>query len=126
MGKYKRIADQDIREMKKTLDGLPDKNLGKTREEAIDLLNANILKALDKGYTIRELAEIMARGNVSIPAPLIRARVLPPREKPQKATAPKAVKEEKAKPVISREESVAPSKKQPQTPAYYTPDKEVL
>ena len=126
MGKYKRIADQDIREMKKTLDALPDKNLGKTREEAADLLNANILKALEKGYTIRELAEIMAKGNVTIPAPLIRARVLPPRDKPQKAPVSKAAKEEKPKPTMARSETSAPSKKQPDTPAYYTPDKEVL
>ena len=126
MGKYKRIADQDIREMKKTLDTLPDKNLGKTREEAVDMLNAHILKALDKGYSIRELVEIMARGNVSIPAPLIRARVLPPRDRLQKATVSKAAKEEKPKPRMARPETSAPSKKQPDTPAYYTPDKEVL
>lgn len=126
MGKYKRIAEQDIREMKKTLDALPDKNLGKTREEAADLLNANILKALEKGYTVRELAEIMAKGNVSIPAPLIRAKVFPPRDKPQKAPVSKAAKKEKPKPTMSKPESHVPSKKQPETPAYYTPDKEVL
>jgi len=125
MGKYKRIAEQDIREMKKTLDALPDKNLGKTREEAADLLNANILKALEKGYTVRELAEIMAKGNVSIPAPLIRAKVLPPRDKPQKAPVSKTAKKEKPKPTMPTESHV-PSKKQPETPAYYTPDKEVL
>ena len=123
MGKYKRIADQDIREMKKTLDTLPDKHLGKTREEAVDMLNAHILKALEKGYTIKELVEIMAKGNVSIPAPLIRAKVLPPRDKPQKTPVPKA---EKAKPAMLKPDSPAPSKKQPETPAYYTPDKEVL
>lgn len=32
MGKFKRIAMKDIKAMQKTLDDLPDKNLGKTRE----------------------------------------------------------------------------------------------
>ena len=72
MGKFKRIPVKDINAMRKILDDLPDKNLGKTREEAAELLNANILKALEKGYTVKELAEIMAQGNVVIPAPVIR------------------------------------------------------
>lgn len=79
MGKFKRIPVKDIRAMQKILDDLPDKNLGKTREEAVELLNANILKALEKGYTLKELTDIMAKGNVIIPAPVIRAKVLPRR-----------------------------------------------
>ena len=79
MGKFKRIPVKDIRAMQKILDDLPDKNLGKTREEAAELLNANILKALEKGYTLKELTDIMAKGNVIIPAPVIRAKVLPRR-----------------------------------------------
>ena len=42
MGKFKRIPVKDINAMRKILDDLPDKNLGKTREEAAELLNANI------------------------------------------------------------------------------------
>ncbi len=34
MGKFKRIQVNDIKAMQKKLDDLPDKNLGKTREEA--------------------------------------------------------------------------------------------
>ncbi|WP_308772110.1 hypothetical protein [uncultured Bilophila sp.] len=48
MGKFKRISVKDINAMRKVLDGLPDKNLGKTREEAAELLNANILKEIEK------------------------------------------------------------------------------
>ncbi len=76
MGKFKRIQVNDIKAMQKTLDDLPDKNLGKTREEAAEMLNAQILRALDKGYSLKEITELMARGNVSIPAPVIRAKVL--------------------------------------------------
>ena len=79
MGKFKRIPVKDINAMRKILDDLPDRNLGKTREEAAELLNANILKAIEKGYTVRELADIMAQGNVVIPAPSSGQRCFPKR-----------------------------------------------
>ena len=81
MGKFKRIPVKDINAMRKILDDLPDKNLGKTREEAAELLNANILKALEKGYTLRELTEIMAQGNVAIPCPSSGQRCFPKRRR---------------------------------------------
>ena len=117
MGKFKRIPVKDINAMRKILDDLPDKNLGKTREEAAELLNANILKALEKGYTVKELAEIMAQGNVVIPAPVIRAKVLPQKETRQKRE-PKP-RPETVKPVV-----VPPvtSQTQEDIPDYYTPD----
>ena len=117
MGKFKRIPVKDINAMRKILDDLPDKNLGKTREEAAELLNANILKAFEKGYTVKELADIMAEGNVAIPAPLIRAKVLPAKAVPQKH-APKP-RPEQTKPA-----AFPPRERKPEqdTPAYYTPD----
>ena len=117
MGKFKRIPVKDINAMRKILDDLPDKNLGKTREEAAELLNANILKALEKGYTVKELAEIMAQGNVVIPAPVIRAKVLPQKAVPRKRE-PKP-RPETVKPVV-----VPPvtSQTQEDIPDYYTPD----
>lgn len=123
MGKFKRIPVADIQVMKKTLDALPDKNLGKTREEAADMLEANILKALEKGYTARELAAIMAKGNVSVPAPLIRAKVLSrpasrkrepkPKDETRNAASAKPLQATPAKPATAPQQS---------TPAYYTPD----
>ena len=118
MGKFKRIPMKDIKTMQKILDDLPDKNLGKTREEAAELLNAHILKALEKGYTVKELADIMAQGNVVIPAPVIRAKVLPQKETRQKRE-PKP-RPETVKPVAA---PPAGSQSQEQTPAYYTPDR---
>jgi hypothetical protein len=117
MGKFKRIPVKDIRAMQKTLDDLPDKNLGKTREEAADLLNANIQKALEKGYTVKELAAIMAQGYVLIPAPVIRAKVLPQKAKPKKKEPKPAPESTKA----TTAPLAAPKPQQP-TPAYYTPD----
>lgn len=118
MGKFKRIPVKDIRAMQKILDDLPDKNLGKTREEAAELLNANILKALEKGYTVKELTEIMAKGNVVIPAPVIRAKVLPAKAAPRK-------REAKPRPEQAKTAALPPREVNPEqeTPAYYTPDR---
>jgi len=117
MGKFKRIPVKDINAMRKILDDLPDKNLGKTREEAAELLNANILKAIEKGYTVKELATIMAEGNVVIPAPVIRAKVLPKKAVPRK-------REPKPRPEAVKPVAVPPATPQTQEdiPAYYTPD----
>jgi len=118
MGKFKPIPVKDINAMRKILDDLPDRNLGKTREEAAELLNANILKAIEKGYTVRELADIMAQGNVVIPAPVIRAKVLPQKAVPRKRELkprPEAVKPVAVPPVMSQT--------QEDIPEYYTPDK---
>ncbi len=118
MGKFKRIPVKDINAMRKILDDLPDRNLGKTREEAAELLNANILKAIEKGYTVRELADIMAQGNVVIPAPVIRAKVLPQKAVPRK-------REPKPRPEAVKPVAVPPVTPQTQEdiPEYYTPDK---
>ena len=117
MGKFKRIPVKDINAMRKILDDLPDKNLGKTREEAAELLNANILKAFEKGYTVKEVAAIMAEGNVVIPAPVIRAKVLPTKAAPRK-------REPKSLPEQTKPAALPPKERKPEqdTPAYYTPD----
>ncbi|MGE9986446.1 hypothetical protein [Desulfovibrio sp. SGI.169] len=117
MGKFKRIPVKDINAMRKILDDLPDKNLGKTREEAAELLNANILKAIEKGYTVKELADIMAQGNVVIPAPVIREKVLPQKAVPRK-------REPKPRPEAVKPVAVPPVTPQTQEdiPDYYTPD----
>ncbi len=75
MGRFKRIELNNIKAMQKTLDDLPDKNLGKTREEAAALLDANIRKALEKGYSVSELADIMSQGNVCIPVRMLRKKL---------------------------------------------------
>ena len=120
MGKFKRIQVNDIKAMQKTLDDLPDKNLGKTREEAAEMLNAQIMKALEKGYTVRELAEVMSRGNVTIPAPVIRAKIMgkqgPARREP-KAKSEKSEKQQK----LVTSQSPNPNKAQ-DVPDWFTPD----
>ncbi len=119
MGKFIRIPDADLKAAGKALDDLPDKTLGKTREEAVEALNVQIVRALEKGYTIKEITEILARGNVNIPAAVIRAKVValksPPRKKPE-AKAKKA----------ERQDTPPPPAPQPvqdaEMPGYYTAD----
>ena len=118
MGKFKRIPVKDINAMRKILDDLPDKNLGKTREEAAELLNANILKAFEKGYTVKELADILAQGNVVIPAPVIRAKVLP-----AKAASRKREPKPRPEPRNVRGSVPVTSHAQEEIPDFYTPDK---
>jgi hypothetical protein len=57
----------------------------------------------------------MAQGNVLIPAPVIRAKVLPQKAKPKKREPKPAPETPKAAPATSK------PMQQP-TPAYYTPD----
>lgn len=120
MGKFKRIQVNDIRAMQKTLEDLPDKNLGKTREEAAEMLNAQIMKALEKGYTIRELAEVMSRGNVTIPAPVIRAKVMGKQGHARREPKAKSEKAEKQQKTIAPQ--TTNSHKIQDVPAWFTPD----
>ncbi|MDR2055766.1 MAG: hypothetical protein LBQ10_07865 [Desulfovibrio sp.] len=72
MGKVIRIQDNAIEAMRTTLESLPDKNPGRTRREAADMLRSAIMKAYEKGYTAKELAEIMSGGDVSISKRVLR------------------------------------------------------
>jgi hypothetical protein len=133
MAKAKRIPLDAIQAMKKILDALPDRNIDKTQEEALALLNGHILKAVAKGYSVRELAGILNEGKVTVSAPTIRAhtcastprvRKEKPRKESRKAENPKpespkteTVKIEKPKNPPARK---AETKDQP---SFYTPDK---
>ncbi len=85
------------------------------------MLNAQILKALDKGYSLKEITELMARGNVSIPAPVIRAKVLPAKTTKEKAESASKKAAEKAH-TPSPPKGEVPSKQQTTEPSYYTAD----
>ena len=59
----------------KKLDDLPDRIWAKPARKPPKCWTRKSWRRLKKGYTIRELAEVMSRGNVTIPAPVIRARL---------------------------------------------------
>jgi len=126
MGTPKRIPVDAIQAMKKTLDALPDKNLDKTKEEALAMLNSRIQKAYSKGYGVKELAAILSEGKVAVSAPTLRAHTCSSSSRAKKekltADAPKvaAVKPETQNPIPAKKAA------QEKMPSYYTPDREEL
>jgi hypothetical protein len=132
MGKPQRIPVDAIQAMKKTLDALPDKNLDKTKEEALNMLNGHILKAYSKGYSVKDLAAILSGGKVAVSAPTLRAHTCPSSSRTRKAK-PEATAPEKAAPpqtetVKPETQNATPAQRaeQKNMPSYYTPDREVL
>jgi hypothetical protein len=128
MGNPQRIPVDAIQAMKKILDALPDKNLDKTKEEALAMLNGQIRRAYSKGYSVKELAAIMTKGNVAVSAPTLRAHTCPSSLRARK-TKPKAAAPEKADPqrtetVKPETQNATPARKEDtvKMPPYYTPD----
>ena len=120
MGNPKRISVDAIQAMKKILDALPDKNLGRTQEEALTQLNAQIQKAYAKGYSVKELAAIMVKGNVPVSAPTLRTHTCPssPRVKKAKAEAPPKTDVEPA----TQKPPPVPKAQVKKEPSFFTPD----
>lgn len=121
MGNPQRIPVEAIQAMKKVLDALPDKNLGKTKEEALTMLGDQIRRAYAKGYSVKELAAIMTRGNVAVSAPTLRAHTCPASTRVRKAKPPEDIqKNEPAKPENTK--NVPAQKTERKEPSFYTPD----
>jgi hypothetical protein len=128
MGKPQRIPVGAIQAMKKILDALPDKNLDKTKEEALAMLNSQIQRAYSKGYSVKELAAILSEGKVAVSAPTLRAHTWPSSTRMRKAK-PKAAAPEKAappqtEPMKPETQNAIPVRKADtvKMPSYYTPD----
>jgi hypothetical protein len=132
MGNPQRIPVEAIQAMKKILDALPDKNLDKTKEEAVAMLAGQIQKAYSKGYTVKELAAILSEGKVAVSAPTLRAHTCPSSPRARKAKPQAAVPEKAAVPqteiVKPETQNATPAHRaeQKNMPSYYTPDREVL
>jgi len=121
MGTPQRIPVEAIQGMKKILDALPDKNLGKTKEEALTMLGDQIRRAYAKGYSVKELAAIMTRGNVAVSAPTLRAHTCPASTRMRKAKPQEDIqKNEQEKP--ENRKNVPAQKTERKEPSFYTPD----
>jgi hypothetical protein len=130
MGIPNRIPVEAIQAMKKVLEALPDKNLDKTKEEALAMLGSQIQRAYAKGYSVKELATILSEGKVAVSAPTLRAHTCPssPRAKKEKNTVEASSPKEKA--ALAKETpktetpKSTPAKKavQKDMPSYFTPD----
>jgi hypothetical protein len=126
MGTPKRIPLEAIQAMKKVLDALPDKNLDKTKEEALTMLNGQIQKAYAKGYSVKELAAILSEGKVAVSAPTLRAHTCPssPRAKKEKpvAAAEVAASKKAAVTVATHKTIPAQQEEDEDTPSSYRSD----
>ena len=66
------IRPQQIERARKLLQELPEKENRKTRPEAAGLLERDFKKAKEKGYTPRELSQMLKNEGIIIPAYLIK------------------------------------------------------
>lgn len=98
MAKSAKIRPEQIERAQKLLQGLPEKDDRKTREEAAGLLEKDFRKALGKGYSPRELTAILKNAGIIIPAYLVEKFLKPetedshPSPKPQSAPEPEPKK----------------------------------
>jgi hypothetical protein len=126
MGNPQRIPVEAIQTMKKVLDALPDKNLGKTKEEALTMLGDQIRRAYAKGYSVKELAAILSEGKVTVSAPTLRAHTCPssPRAKKEKPVTTTEAAASKKAPVNMTTHKTIPAQQEEDKdmPSSYKPD----
>lgn len=67
MAKTAKISPEQIATARKLLHDLPPKELPKTTEEAAVSLAKDFRKALRKGYTSKDISEILKREGIGIP-----------------------------------------------------------
>jgi len=66
MAKAQRNSLEHIEQGRKKLRSLPDKKAGKTRAETVELLVGDIRKAVEQGYTLKEIRDVLAEAGVSV------------------------------------------------------------
>lgn len=95
MAKNGTIRPVQIERARKLLQDLPEKDDRKTREEAAGLLEKDFRKALNQGYTPREISAMLKNANIVIPAYLVEKFLKPENGQPhpQKTPGPKLKKE---------------------------------
>ena len=90
----RRYSEEKISLAKKRLDSLEEKCTGKTRDEVVCDLEKNIKKALEKGYTLKEISETLAEEEIFLPAGFLKAHLL--KSPKQKTSSTVADTKEKA------------------------------
>lgn len=61
-----KIPMEKILVIQKRLQKLPTKDTGKTREEALEILAGDFQEALKKGYSVKEIREILGEEGVTL------------------------------------------------------------
>lgn len=69
------ISLKKIESLKKRLQKLPLKEEVRSREEAIEFLEASFQEALKKGYSLKELRALFVEEGVVLPLSLLKKRI---------------------------------------------------
>ncbi len=73
MARAKRYSTEQIGSARKTLRGLSSKKVGKSRAEVAGMLAQEIRQAVERGYSLKEIRDVLAQAGVSIPLTRLQA-----------------------------------------------------
>ena len=73
MARAKRYSTEQIGSAQKTLRGLSSKKVGKSRAEVAGMLAEEIRQAVERGYSLKEIRDVLAQAGVSIPLTRLQA-----------------------------------------------------
>lgn len=83
MAKPIRYTDAQIETARKKLRSLAAQNQGHTRAETVGILSADVRKAAQKGYSIRQIREVLAEAGLAISLDRLKALLNAPEENSQ-------------------------------------------
>ena len=66
MAKAKRYSDDKVLAAQKKLRGLAVKQAGRTRSEVVDFLAADIRKAVQQGYSLKDIQALLLEAGISV------------------------------------------------------------
>ena len=84
MAKPIRYTDAQIETARKKLRSLTAQNQGHTRAETVGILSADVRKAAQKGYSIRQIREVLAEAGLAISFDRLKVLLNAPEENSQK------------------------------------------
>ena len=105
MAKIGKISPEQISRAQRLLQDLPEKDERKTREEAAGLLERDFRKALEKGYSPKEISAILKNEGIIIPAYLVKKFLTPVAEASRSKSVPKPA----SKAVLGKQTKASPA-----------------
>jgi hypothetical protein len=88
MAKAQRYSLEQVQAAQKNLRCLAAKKVGKTRAETVELLAGDIRKAVEQGYSLKEIRDTLAKAGISAPLSRMKALLGQPDEEPAQTVAP--------------------------------------
>lgn len=103
MTKGGKLRPEQIERARKLLQDLPERDDRKTREEAAGILERDFRKALQRGYTPKELSAMLKNAGIIIPAYLVEKFLKPGTEATCTKQAPKPAPKSAPEPAPTKE-----------------------